>query len=113
MYAWDEYALKLAREALGEGIHESVSVFEAMFLILPFEHSEKVADQEESVQLFSDLRNRCPRGLESFGDGMLNFAIRHLNIVEQFGRFPHRNEILGRKSTRAELEFLESPGSGF
>ncbi len=113
MFAWDEYARKIAREALSEGIHESVSVFEAMFLILPFEHSEKLSDQEESVQLFSDLRNRSPRGLESFGDEILNYAIRHRDIIERFGRFPHRNAILGRTNTREEEQFLQTPGSGF
>jgi uncharacterized protein (DUF924 family) len=113
MFAWDGFALQTAREALSHGIHESVNIFEAMFLILPFEHSEKLADQEESVQLFSDLRNRCPREMQSFGDEILNYAVRHMDIIERFGRFPHRNAVLGRTSTREEKEFLESPGSGF
>lgn len=113
MYAWDEFALKTAREAMSEGIHESMSVYEAMFLILPFEHSERLADQEESVQLFSDLRDRCPPELQSFGDEMLNYAIRHMDIVERFGRFPHRNQILSRTSTLEEVKFLEEPGSSF
>ena len=113
MYAWDLFALEMAREALSQGVHESMSIFEALFLILPFEHSEKLSDQQESVQLFSDLRDRCPPDLISFGDDILNYAIRHLDIVESFGRFPHRNKILGRTSTRAEVEFLSSPGSGF
>jgi uncharacterized protein (DUF924 family) len=113
MFAWDAFALETAREALSQGIHESLSVFEAMFLALPFEHSEKLSDQQESVQLFSDIRNRCPRQLQSFGDEILNYAIRHMEIIERFGRFPHRNEILGRTSSREELEFLKTPGSSF
>lgn len=113
MFAWDEYAKEVACEALSQGIHESVNIFEAMFLVLPFEHSEKLSDQQESVQLFSDIRNRCPKELQSFGDEILNYAIRHMDIIERFGRFPHRNAVLGRTSSREEREFLESPDSGF
>ena len=70
-------------------------------------------DQEESVRRFTGLANGLPETQRETFRGYLDFALRHREIIDRFGRFPHRNEILGRKSTTEELEFLKKPGSSF
>lgn len=113
MFAYDERALTEARHAIAGGLHERLHPFEAMFLYLPLEHSESLADQDECVRLFTELQKRIAPDLKKFGESVLDFANRHRVIVERFGRFPHRNAVLGRESTAAEAEFLKTPGSGF
>jgi uncharacterized protein (DUF924 family) len=78
-----------------------------MFLYLPFEHSERLADQVLACEL--------TRPLEAFPEtaDAYRYAVAHHRIIERFGRFPHRNAILGRDSTPEETEFLKQPGSGF
>ena len=76
---------------------------ERLFLYLPFEHSESIFDQMQSVALFHDLGNA----------EWTDYAVRHRDIVARFGRFPHRNAALGRPSTPEEIEFLKQPGSSF
>ncbi len=73
------------------------------FALLPFEHSESLEDQKYSVASYKKLGN----------ENGLDFAIQHLEIIERFGRFPHRNQILGRTSTAEEIEFLQQPNSSF
>lgn len=102
-FATDGLALIEARLAIDAGADTGMSVDQRAFLYLPFEHSENLGDQNLSVRLFTAL-----------GDAnYLDFAIRHCEIIRQFGRFPHRNAILGRVSTEAEISFLSQPGSGF
>lgn len=102
-FATDGLALREATLALEAGADIGLSVDQRVFLYLPFEHSENLVDQAKSVALFTDL-----------GDGYyLDYAIRHCEVIRQFGRFPHRNAILGRVSTPAEVAFLSQPGSGF
>jgi uncharacterized protein (DUF924 family) len=102
-FATDPQALALARLAVDQGLDEALSLDERLFLYLPFEHAEAVAEQERSVALFRAL-----------GDAdYLDYAIRHKDVIARFGRFPHRNAILGRASTAEELAFLEEPGSSF
>lgn len=102
-FAADHLALDYARHALNQGYDRAVAAERRPFYYLPFEHSEDLADQERSVRLF-----------EAHGDPvMLDYAIRHKVIVERFGRFPHRNAVLGRASTPEELEFLAGPNSSF
>ena len=92
-----------AERALADGFDRSLQPVQRMFLYMPFEHSESLADQQRSVALFREL-----------GDAeWLDFARRHRDIVARFGRFPHRNAALGRPSTAEEQEFLKQPGSGF
>lgn len=102
-FATDAKALALARSAVAAGHDRALNVVQRCFVYLPFEHSEDLADQDESVRLF-----------EALGDAeFLDFAIRHRDVVARFGRFPHRNEILGRDNTPEETAFLEQPGSSF
>jgi uncharacterized protein (DUF924 family) len=79
-----------------------------MFFYLPFEHSENLADQERSVELFKRLAEDDPSRA-----GIVPYAIRHHEIVQRFGRFPHRNVALGRESTEDEIAFLKEPMSSF
>ena len=106
-YAADDKALAVARHAVAQGFDRQMRALERGFVYLPFEHSEDVAMQRRGVVLIGRL------GYHPNGAQQLDFAIRHLRIVERFGRFPHRNTILGRASTPEEVEFLTQPGSTF
>jgi uncharacterized protein (DUF924 family) len=102
-FATDGKALALAKLAVGEGMDAKLPPQQRAFIYLPFQHSEALADQARSVGLFTALGNPLN----------LDYAIRHQDVIERFGRFPHRNEILGRDSTAEEEAFLETPGSSF
>lgn len=102
-FAGDERARKIARAALARGFDAAMSASHRIFLYLPFEHSENIADQERSVALFATLND--PRAYD--------YAVRHKDVIARFGRFPHRNAALGRASTPEEIEFLKTPGSSF
>jgi uncharacterized protein (DUF924 family) len=102
-FAADWIALREARLAVEAGADQAVAADRKAFFYLPFEHSEALADQERSVELFRAL-----------GDAdYLDYAERHLAVIREFGRFPHRNRLLGRESTSAELDYLSKPGAGF
>lgn len=101
-FATDPKALALARAALARGFDASLETLERQFLCMPFQHSEDLQDQRRSVELFAGL------GRETH-----DFALRHLEIVERFGRFPHRNAVLGRDTTAEEEAFLKEPNSSF
>ncbi|SOC85248.1 Uncharacterized conserved protein, DUF924 family [Ensifer adhaerens] len=102
-FATDGLARREARLAIAAGADRLVHGRQRPFFYLPFEHSEGIEDQEYSVRLFSDLPDA----------ELLDYAVRHRDIVARFGRFPHRNAFLGRESTEAEVEFLKLPGSSF
>ena len=102
-FSSDPLALVLAQEAVARGADREIPVGRRSFLYMPFMHSESLAMHELALDLFK-------------ADGMkdnLDFEHRHMDIIKRFGRFPHRNRILGRESTREELEFLQQPGSAF
>lgn len=107
MYAADAKARAAARAALGHGHDGRLLAVERWFVYLPFEHSEVLADQDDSVRLFSALDWHEPTRLS------IKSAHRHREIVERFGRFPHRNVILGRVTTEEESRFLLEPESSF
>ena len=102
-FASDALALALAQEAIAAKADEALNPTERSFLYLPFMHSESLRIHEMALALYR--KNGNP--------GNLDFEIRHKHIIEKFGRYPHRNAILGRQSTDAEIEFLKQPGSGF
>jgi len=101
-FAADVRARAAARAILEHGWDKAMTPSEQLFAYLPFEHSEALADQELACQL-----------MKEFDAKQREYAERHRDIVRRFGRFPHRNGILGRQSTPAEIEFLKLPGSGF
>ena len=102
-FATDPLALALARQMVDGGHDRDFSKDERMFLYLPFEHSEQPGDQAQCCALFALLDD----------PELLRYAQAHKDIVDRFGRFPHRNAILGRVSTPEEIEFLKQPGSSF
>ena len=111
-FATDDKALSLASELVESGVHKGLMPAQRFFVYVPFEHSENMADQDRCVALMRELNNEFPE-LDSGLKGGLDYAIRHRDVIARFGRFPHRNEILGRQSTPEELAFLQQPGSRF
>ena len=102
-FAQDPMALALAQEAVARGCHHELDPVRRGFLFLPFMHSESRLIHETAEALYRE-----------FGAASnLDFELRHKAIIERFGRYPHRNEILGRASTAEEIEFLREPGSRF
>ncbi len=102
-FATDPLALREARLAVAAGDDQLLDERRRLFFYLPFEHSEDIADQRQAVELCGGL-----------GDGRyLEYARAHMDVISRFGRFPHRNAILGRESTTRELEYLAQPGAGF
>src|SRR5690606_31912924 len=102
-FATDPIARRLARTALADGLDQAMSKRERIFIYLPFEHSEDSADQEQSVRLFAQLND----------ENLTKYAVAHKVIIDRFGRFPHRNAVLGRQSTPEEIAFLDEPMSSF
>jgi len=98
----DTLALATAKHAVAKGYDRGMLDVERQFIYLPFEHSESLADQEQACELMTSL-----------GEELYGWAVKHKVIIERFGRFPHRNALLGRASTPEEVEFLKQPGSGF
>ena len=106
-FATDWEALSAAQHAVAQGYDHELLPVQRWFLYLPFEHSENLDHQRQCVKLFEPLCND-PDSTE-----VIKYAVRHMEIIERFGRFPHRNSILGRTSTPEEKEFLKQPGSSF
>lgn len=102
-FAADPIARRLARDAVARGFDAELQPQERLFLYLPFEHSEDRADQAYSVELISRL------GREDW----TRYALAHQSVVERFGRFPHRNAVLGRESTAEEIAALRDPKNSF
>jgi uncharacterized protein (DUF924 family) len=102
-YAQDSMALVLAQEAVSLGVQESLSAVERGFLFMPFMHSESRQIHVVAERLYRAFAP--PRSYQ--------FELKHKAIIDRFGRYPHRNEILGRTSSAEEIEFLKQPGSSF
>jgi uncharacterized protein (DUF924 family)/nitroreductase len=113
MYAHDARALEIAREALAAGDDDVLARDERGFLYMPLPHSEELAYQERCVALFTRMRDASEGPDRDQLENSRRYAVMHRDIVARFGRFPHRNAILGRSSTPEELEFLKEPGSSF
>lgn len=106
-FAGDASALAISSAAIAAGADRELIAVERWFLYMPFEHAESLSAQNRSIELFTRLRDET--GLSD----PLVWAEKHAQVIRRFGRYPHRNEILGRASTAAELEFLAEPGSRF
>jgi len=102
-FAQDGLALALAQEAISLNLDAQLNPEQRSFLYMPFMHSESKMMHEFALKLFQRLGNPVN----------LDYEKRHKKIIERFGRYPHRNKILGRESTPEELEFLDQPGSSF
>jgi len=106
-FAADPLALEMARDAIARGVDRALLPVERQFVYLPFEHSESLEDQQRCCELMDTLA-----GFPETAD-LRDWALKHLKVIERFGRFPHRNAILGRPSTPEEREYLSQPGAGF
>jgi uncharacterized protein (DUF924 family) len=102
-FATDAQALAVAEHAIAAGFDQSLPADQRLFLYLPFEHSEDLAQQNRAVALIGTLDD----------ERQVEHAVRHRKVVERFGRFPHRNTILRRATTPEEAAFLQRPGSSF
>jgi uncharacterized protein (DUF924 family) len=107
-FTGDALALAAAKSLVDSGADRELPPLQRAFVYMPFEHAEDAYMQERAVELFGVLAAEHP----GF-DEMLDYAHRHRGVIARFGRFPHRNEILGRASTPEEVEFLRQPGSRF
>ena len=99
--------------AIARGFDAALPVIERVILYLPFEHSEDLADQRRSVALYEGIAETPPVFAGELRRQVVFFARRHHEIVARFGRFPHRNQVLGRESTPEEIAFLDGPNSSF
>lgn len=106
-FAADPLALEAARHAVAQGFDRTMTPVERQFVYLPFEHSERLEDQLRACELTQPLT-----AFQETADAY-RYAAAHRDIVQRFGRFPHRNAALGRASSEEEIEFLKQPGSGF
>jgi len=106
-HATDAKAVDTANHAVERALDRELSPFQRMFVYMPFMHSESLEDQRRSVELFERLAEKPG------APDVTSYARGHMEIVERFGRFPHRNEILGRETTPEEAEFLKGPNSSF
>jgi len=107
-FAGDAQALAAASALVGSRQDESLTPLMRAFAYLPFEHAESLAMQDEAVRLFARLAAIAPELT-----GMLDHAHKHRAVIERFGRYPHRNAILGRRSTAEELAHIATPGTAF
>jgi uncharacterized protein (DUF924 family) len=112
-FAGDDRALRIALEGIARGHDIAVPPMPRTFCYLPLEHAEDAAMQSRSVALFQALRDAPDAQPKPGFDGSLDYAHKHQDVIRRFGRFPHRNAILGRASTPDELAYLAQPGSGF
>ncbi|MBH8563895.1 DUF924 domain-containing protein [Nostoc sp. CENA67] len=106
-FATDWEALSAAQHAVAQSYDHQLLPVQRWFIYLPFEHSENLDHQRQCVKLFQRLSD------DPDSAGVIDYAFSHMQIIERFGRFPHRNSILGRASTPEEKEFLQQPGSTF
>ncbi|MGH7925136.1 MAG: DUF924 family protein [Candidatus Binatus sp.] len=107
-FATDRKAGIAARHAIERGYDRELTPWQRMFLCMPFQHSEELDDQQESMRLSSELEASAPEVA-----GAVEYARAHFTIIRRFGRFPHRNAILGRESTTEEADFLRDHGDSF
>jgi uncharacterized protein (DUF924 family) len=106
-FSSDALALEAAKHLVGKGWDCDLLPVERMFAYLPFQHSEALEEQDRACELCEPL-NAFPETADAY-----RYALAHRDIIRRFGRFPHRNALLGRESTAEETEFLKQPGSSF
>jgi uncharacterized protein (DUF924 family) len=113
VFRYDQQALALAGQGVTLGSLAGLSVPEQAFFLMPYQHSEDIAVQRAGVELMRALVDSAAEEWRDTAMGFLDFAIRHHDIVAEYGRFPHRNSLLGRRSTEAETRYLSEGGETF
>lgn len=109
----DARARALTHDGLADEADRALSEVERAFFYMPLEHSESAEDQALSVALYQRLAEQARPAFRDFAESTLSYARRHKAVIDTFGRFPHRNSLLGRPSTREENTYLAQPGAGF
>jgi len=112
-FAYDPLACKLALAGIAVDADRTLRAIERVFFYLPLEHAESPELQERCVALFTALAASVPDTDRKTFTGYVDYAVRHRDVIHRFGRFPHRNQILGRVSISEETAFLKQPGSSF
>ena len=112
-FACDPATQQLVTEALNGRLDRELTPAQRAFFYMPLEHAEDLEMQRLAVRCFDGLARTVPEAQRKEYESFLDYAQRHLEIIKRFRRFPHRNKILGRASTPAEIEFLKQPGSSF
>ena len=112
-FTYDERALALCRDGVAMGIDRELELIERTFFYMPLEHAEDLDAQDKSLACFEALDADAPDPLKKIIAAYLRYAVTHREIVRRFGRFPHRNLVLGRKSTPEEIEWIASDGNTF
>jgi uncharacterized protein (DUF924 family) len=112
-WAADVKAQRVALSGLDEGFDQALPQLQRLFAYLPLEHAEDMGLQQRSVALFEALHAQAPAAERARFAEFVDYARRHREVIARFGRFPHRNAVLGRDSTAAEREYLAQPGAGF
>ena len=114
-FAFEEGLVDLTKELIREGRDKKYQFWERIFLYLPLEHSEKIEDQILCGEVFKDMVGEFAeiKELKEFAETFVKYSGKHKVIIEKFGRFPHRNEVLGRASTEEEILFLQEGGERF
>jgi uncharacterized protein (DUF924 family) len=112
-FAQDERALELCLAGVADGADAALAPVHRIFFYMPLQHAESRDVQDESLRVYRRLAREAPGPLRPLFDSCLQFAQLHERIIARFGRFPHRNAVLGRASTPAEVQFLEEEGLRF
>ncbi|MEE9380795.1 MAG: DUF924 family protein [Hyphomonadaceae bacterium] len=112
-FANDRLALGLTKEGLLKGDDTKLTEVERWFFYLPLEHSESAVNQDLSIRMYEKLAAEARPEFSSTMASALDYARQHKAVIDQFGRYPHRNAILGRPSTPEEQTYIDEPGSGF
>jgi len=112
-FATDAKALRATRALVAAGHLAALTPVEQAFALMPYQHAESLPDQREGVALFERAAATAPRPWAEVMESYAGFARRHLQIIERFGRFPHRNRVLNRASTPAEEQFMAAGGESF
>lgn len=112
-FSGDRRALGAVKQAVERHADQLLAGHQRIFLYMPYMHSEQLSDQEECVALFTRFRDEASGPLRDMLSSNIGYAERHRDIIARWGRFPHRNDALGRVSTPEEVEFLKQPGSSF
>ena len=112
-FADDAKALGISQRAIANELHHALPLSQQVFLYLPFEHDETADSQEMSIRLFTQLHCEATPTMLSFARTALDSAIEHKQIIDRFGRYPHRNSILGRTNTDEEAQWLQSGRKSF
>jgi uncharacterized protein (DUF924 family) len=112
-FAGDARALEIARATVESGLDTALALEQRQFLYMPFQHSEVLADQDRSIELFTRWVADHDEAARAAVGNDLTYAHRHRDIIQRFHRFPHRNAVLGRTSTPDEIAFLREPNSSF